>query len=58
MVLLMLVVAVWRLARSLWFSFTDININDISDHTLYTLYRASSSSPVFCVNFCAIAQST
>ena len=30
MVLLMLVVAVWPLARSIWFSFTDININDIS----------------------------
>jgi trehalose/maltose transport system permease protein len=26
----MLVVAVWPLARSIWFSFTDININDIS----------------------------
>ena len=30
MVLLMLVVAVWPLARSIWFSFTDMNINDIS----------------------------
>ncbi len=30
MVLLMLVVAVWPLMRSIWFSFTDININDIS----------------------------
>ncbi len=30
MVLLMLIVAVWPLARSIWFSFTDININDIS----------------------------
>ncbi|MEY3408366.1 MAG: Trehalose transport system permease protein SugA [Pseudomonadota bacterium] len=30
MVLLMLVVAVWPLVRSIWFSFTDININDIS----------------------------
>ena len=30
MVLLMLIVAVWPLARSVWFSFTDININDIS----------------------------
>jgi trehalose/maltose transport system permease protein len=30
MVLLMLVVAVWPLARSIWFSFTDININDMS----------------------------
>ena len=30
MVLLMLVVAVWPLTRSIWFSFTDININDIS----------------------------
>jgi trehalose/maltose transport system permease protein len=30
MVVLMLVVAVWPLARSIWFSFTDININDIS----------------------------
>ncbi len=30
MVLLMLVVAVWPLSRSIWFSFTDININDIS----------------------------
>ena len=30
MVLMMLVVAVWPLARSIWFSFTDININDIS----------------------------
>ena len=30
MVLLMLVVAVWPLMLSLWFSFTDININDIS----------------------------
>jgi trehalose/maltose transport system permease protein len=30
MVLLILVVAVWPLARSIWFSFTDININDIS----------------------------
>ena len=30
MVLLMLVVAVWPLARSIWFSFTDININDSS----------------------------
>jgi trehalose/maltose transport system permease protein len=30
MVLLMLVVAVWPLARSIWFSFTDININDFS----------------------------
>ena len=30
MVLLMLVVAVWPLARSIWFSFTDININDIA----------------------------
>ncbi len=30
MVLLTLVVAVWPLARSIWFSFTDININDIS----------------------------
>ena len=30
MVLLMLVVAVWPMARSIWFSFTDININDIS----------------------------
>ena len=30
LVLLMLVVAVWPLARSIWFSFTDININDIS----------------------------
>lgn len=30
MVLLMVVVAVWPLARSIWFSFTDININDIS----------------------------
>ena len=30
MVLLMLVVAVWPLARSSWFSFTDMNINDIS----------------------------
>ena len=27
---LMLVVAVWPLMRSIWFSFTDININDIS----------------------------
>jgi len=33
MVLLMLVVAVWPLARSIWFSFTDININDISAAT-------------------------
>ena len=30
MLLLMLVVAVWPLARSIWFSFTDMNINDIS----------------------------
>jgi trehalose/maltose transport system permease protein len=30
MVLLMLVVAMWPLARSIWFSFTDININDMS----------------------------
>jgi len=30
MVLLMMVVAVWPLVRSIWFSFTDININDIS----------------------------
>jgi trehalose/maltose transport system permease protein len=30
MVLLMLIVAVWPLARSIWFSFTDMNINDIS----------------------------
>ena len=30
MMLLMLVVAVWPLTRSIWFSFTDININDIS----------------------------
>jgi trehalose/maltose transport system permease protein len=30
MVLLMLVVAVWPLARSIWFSFTNMNINDIS----------------------------
>ena len=30
MVLLRFVVAVWPLARSIWFSFTDININDIS----------------------------
>lgn len=30
MVLLMLVVAVCPLARYIWFSFTDININDIS----------------------------
>ena len=30
MVLLMLVVAVWPLVRSIWFSLTDININDIS----------------------------
>lgn len=33
MVLLMLIVAVWPLARSIWFSFTDININDISAAT-------------------------
>ena len=33
MVLLMLVVAVWPLMRSIWFSFTDININDISAAT-------------------------
>jgi trehalose/maltose transport system permease protein len=33
MVLLMLVLAVWPLARSIWFSFTDININDISAAT-------------------------
>ena len=33
MVLLMLVVAVWPLVRSIWFSFTDININDISAAT-------------------------
>mgnify|MGYP001259587118 FL=1 len=30
MIVLMLIVAVWPLARSIWFSFTDTNINDIS----------------------------
>jgi trehalose/maltose transport system permease protein len=30
MIGLMLVVAVWPLARSIWFSFTDTNINDLS----------------------------
>jgi trehalose/maltose transport system permease protein len=30
MIVLMLVVAVWPLARSIWFSFTDTNINDLS----------------------------
>jgi trehalose/maltose transport system permease protein len=29
MIVLMLIVAVWPLARSIWFSFTDTNINDI-----------------------------
>ena len=30
MIVLMLIVAVWPLARSIWFSFTDTNINDIA----------------------------
>lgn len=30
MMLLMLIVAVWPLARSIWFSFTDTNLNDIA----------------------------
>jgi len=30
MIALMLIVAVWPLARSIWFSFTDTNINDIA----------------------------
>ena len=30
MIVLMLIVAVWPLTRSIWFSFTDTNINDIS----------------------------
>ena len=30
MIVLMLIVAVWPLVRSIWFSFTDTNINDIS----------------------------
>ena len=30
MIVLMLVVAVWPLARSVWFSFTDTNINDMA----------------------------
>ena len=30
MIVLMLIVAIWPLARSIWFSFTDTNINDIS----------------------------
>jgi trehalose/maltose transport system permease protein len=30
MMVLMLIVAVWPLARSIWFSFTDTNINDLS----------------------------
>lgn len=30
MIILMLIVAVWPLARSIWFSFTDTNINDVS----------------------------
>jgi trehalose/maltose transport system permease protein len=30
MIVLRLIVAVWPLARSIWFSFTDTNINDIS----------------------------
>jgi trehalose/maltose transport system permease protein len=30
MIVLMLIVAVWPLARSIWFSFTDTNINDLS----------------------------
>ncbi len=30
MIVLMLIVAVWPLARSIWFSFTDTNINDMA----------------------------
>jgi ABC-type sugar transport system permease subunit len=49
MVLLMLVVAMWPLARSIWFSFTDININEMiwwfkdpRDQTLFTLRNGSA----------------